>query len=195
MTMPHGHRSGRSDDRLPDRRPRPHLRLPAPDAATTRSSGEMEFPAEYMFKDVPNRLDRGRRPLDVTLARDGPVRRRHRPDRCWAGEVTSSALQRPPRPLRRQPRGRPQRHHRRRCARSGPPTTSTTSRRVTTFPAGCNPQVPVSDRRYYPIYQTCIDLDIPIISTPASPGRASRRRARTSCTSTRSVTTSPSCAS
>jgi hypothetical protein len=34
---------------------------------------------------------------------------------------------------------------------------------VTTFPAGCNPQVPVSDRRYYPIYQTCIDLDLPIL--------------------------------
>src|ERR1022692_207605 len=28
---------------------------------------------------------------------------------------------------------------------------------------GCNPQVPVSDRRYYPIYQTCIDLDLPIL--------------------------------
>ncbi|MBW3591281.1 MAG: 1-acyl-sn-glycerol-3-phosphate acyltransferase, partial [Actinobacteria bacterium] len=25
---------------------------------------------------------------------------------------------------------------------------------VTSFPAGCNPQVPVNDRRYYPIYQT-----------------------------------------
>ena len=34
---------------------------------------------------------------------------------------------------------------------------------VTTFPAGCNPQVPVSDRRYYPVYQTCVDLDIPIV--------------------------------
>jgi predicted TIM-barrel fold metal-dependent hydrolase len=34
---------------------------------------------------------------------------------------------------------------------------------VTTFPAGCNPQVPVSDRRYYPIYQTCIDLDLPVV--------------------------------
>ena len=33
---------------------------------------------------------------------------------------------------------------------------------VTTFPAGCNPQVPVSDRRYYPVYQTCVDLGIPI---------------------------------
>ena len=34
---------------------------------------------------------------------------------------------------------------------------------VTTFPAGCNPQVPVNDRRYYPVYQTCVDLDIPIV--------------------------------
>ena len=34
---------------------------------------------------------------------------------------------------------------------------------VTTFPAGCNPQVPVSDRRYYPVYQTCIDLDLPVV--------------------------------
>ena len=34
---------------------------------------------------------------------------------------------------------------------------------TTTFPAGCNPQVPVSDRLYYPVYQTCVDLDIPIV--------------------------------
>ncbi|MHB8438635.1 MAG: amidohydrolase family protein [Acidimicrobiales bacterium] len=34
---------------------------------------------------------------------------------------------------------------------------------VTTFPAGCSPQVPVSDRRYYPVYQTCVDLDLPIV--------------------------------
>ena len=41
---------------------------------------------------------------------------------------------------------------------------------VTTFPAGCNPQVPVDDRRYYPIYQTCIDLDIPIVSNAGIAG-------------------------
>jgi predicted TIM-barrel fold metal-dependent hydrolase len=41
---------------------------------------------------------------------------------------------------------------------------------VTTFPAGCNPQVPVSDARYYPIYQTCIDLDIPIVSNAGIAG-------------------------
>ena len=41
---------------------------------------------------------------------------------------------------------------------------------MTTFPAGCNPQVPVDDRRYYPIYQTCIDLDIPIVSNAGIAG-------------------------
>lgn len=34
---------------------------------------------------------------------------------------------------------------------------------VSSFPAGCNPPVPISDRRYYPIYQTCVDLGIPIV--------------------------------
>ncbi len=29
---------------------------------------------------------------------------------------------------------------------------------VTTFPAGCSPQVPLSDRRYYAVYQTCVDV-------------------------------------
>lgn len=41
---------------------------------------------------------------------------------------------------------------------------------VTSFPAGCSPQVPISDRRYYPIYQTCVDLDIPICLTAGVPG-------------------------
>ena len=51
---------------------------------------------------------------------------------------------------------------------------------VTTFPAGCNPQVPVNDRRYYPIYQTCIDLDIPIVSNAGIAGPCFLcRRART----------------
>jgi hypothetical protein len=34
---------------------------------------------------------------------------------------------------------------------------------VYTFPAGCQPQVPVDDRHHYPIYQACIDLDLAVI--------------------------------
>ena len=141
-----------------------HLRLPASRMLRDAGSGEMEIPAEYMFKDVPNRLERGRRPRRRHPRRDGQVRRRHGPGRRRRARSTERALQRPPRSLRRQPRGRPQRHHRRRCAGSATRTRSTTSRRSRRSRPGCNPQVPVSDRRYYPIYQTCIDLDIPIIA-------------------------------
>ena len=41
---------------------------------------------------------------------------------------------------------------------------------VTTFPAGCNPQVPASDRHYYPIYQTCVELDIPLVANAGIAG-------------------------
>jgi predicted TIM-barrel fold metal-dependent hydrolase len=41
---------------------------------------------------------------------------------------------------------------------------------VTSFPAGCWPQVPVSDRRYYPVYATCVDLDVPMIINAGVPG-------------------------
>ena len=40
---------------------------------------------------------------------------------------------------------------------------TTTSLRCRPFPPGAIPRCPVNDRRYYPIYQTCVDLDIPII--------------------------------
>ena len=135
-------------------------------------SGEMELPAEYMFKDVPNQLERGRRP-----------RRRSRSPRWTSGASTSASIgarprgdragaARSPRSLRRQPRGRPERHHRHGAQDPRRRTTEHGIKAVTTFPAGCNPQVPVNDRRYYPIYQTCIDLDIPIISNAGIAGPA-----------------------
>lgn len=41
---------------------------------------------------------------------------------------------------------------------------------VTGFPAGLCPQVPINDKRYYPIYATCVELDIPICLTVGVPG-------------------------
>ena len=126
-----------------------------------RSAETAQFPAGYMFKDVPNRLEEGQDPVDVTLAemdRHGvavglvPLGRK----------VTRRALADHPDRFRA-------------CLEVDPNDITATVRSirsahdehdiaaVSTFPAGCNPQVPVSDRRYYPIYQTCIDLDVPII--------------------------------
>ena len=131
-------------------------------------SASMEFPAEYMFKEVPNHLPDGADPVEVTL---GEM------DRCGVaigmigayGEMSERAL-----------RDHPDRFV---CSLEVDPNDITAAVRrirqakderdikaVTSFPAGCNPQVPISDRRYYPVFQTCIDLDLPIVLNAGIPG-------------------------
>jgi len=41
---------------------------------------------------------------------------------------------------------------------------------ATAFPAGYSPQVAIDDRRFYPLYAKCIELDIPIFITTGVPG-------------------------
>ena len=131
-------------------------------------SAEMEFPAEYMFKGVPNRLPDDADPVDVTLAemdrfgiaiglvglgREATLRAlKEHPDRF------ADSLEVDPNDITGAVRAIRAAHDEHGI------------KAVTTFPAGCNPQVPVSDRRYYPIYQTCIDLDLPIVSNAGIPG-------------------------
>jgi len=130
-------------------------------------SATMEFPAEYMFKQVPNHLDEGQDPVEVTL---------EAMDRCGVDIGVVGLGGEAIRALRDHP-------DRFRATLEIDPNDITVAVRkirqaheehgiiaVTTFPAGCNPQVPVSDRRYYPVYQTCIDLDIPIISNAGIAG-------------------------
>jgi uncharacterized protein len=144
-----------------------HYDFLKPQLRDAESAG-MEFPAEYMFKDVPNRLEAGDDPVRITL---------DEMDR-WGIEIgmvglgteeTKRALQEHPDRFRA-------------SLEVDPNDISGTVRAiraahdehgivaVTTFPAGYNPQVPVSDRRYYPIYQTCIDLDLPIVSNAGIAG-------------------------
>jgi predicted TIM-barrel fold metal-dependent hydrolase len=137
----------------------------------TRDAGSaaMTFPAEYMFRDVPGRLADGADPVEVTL---GEM------EHCGVavgmvgnpyGEVAGRAL-----------RDHPDRFV---ASLAIDPNEITGAVRqiraakddwdikaVTSFPAGCNPPVPVSDRRYYPAFQTCIDLDIPIVLNAGVPG-------------------------
>jgi len=132
---------------------RPQLRDAGVDTAS--------FPAGYMFKDTPSPVDADEDPVAVTLAAM---------DRCGVaiGLVGLGGDD-----CRRAVAEHPDRF--RTSLEVDPNDITATVRKirgahekrgivaVTTFPAGCNPQVPVSDRRYYPIYQTCIDLDIPIV--------------------------------
>lgn len=125
-------------------------------------SATMRFPAEYMFKNVPNYLPDGADPVAITLQEMdhcgvalgmigdpydeiGARALREHPDRFVASiAVDPNDITAAVRRIRR--------------AKDEHDVKS-----VTSFPAGCNPQVPVSDRRYYPVYQTCVDLDIPMI--------------------------------
>jgi predicted TIM-barrel fold metal-dependent hydrolase len=43
-------------------------------------------------------------------------------------------------------------------------------RAASVFPCGCNPQVPIDDKRMYVTYAACIDLDIPIFVNVGVPG-------------------------
>lgn len=43
-------------------------------------------------------------------------------------------------------------------------------RAVTTFPAGVNPQIPIDDRLWYPVYATCVELGLPVLITAGVPG-------------------------
>jgi predicted TIM-barrel fold metal-dependent hydrolase len=43
-------------------------------------------------------------------------------------------------------------------------------RAVTTFPAGLSPQLPIDDRRWYPVYATCVELGLPVFVTVGVPG-------------------------
>ena len=131
-------------------------------------SATMQFPAEYMFKDVPNRLDDGDDPVAITV---GEM------DRCGVdvgmigayGEFAERALcEHPGRfvcSLEVDPNDITGAVRRIRAAKD-----ERDIKAVTSFPAGCSPQVPISDRRYYPIFQTCIDLDIPIVMNSGIPG-------------------------
>lgn len=38
------------------------------------------------------------------------------------------------------------------------------------FPCGCVPQVPIDDRKAYPIYAKCVELDVPIFVNAGVPG-------------------------
>jgi predicted TIM-barrel fold metal-dependent hydrolase len=132
------------------------------------SKEEMEFPAEYMFKDVPKDLPTDD-PIAVTL---------HEMDKygieiglIGVSDATSRLA------LKRHPD---------RFVPSGDipdPNDVTGSVRklrqeyeefgikcTGVFPAGTFPQVAIDDPKMYPVYQTCVDLDIPIFSTAGVPG-------------------------
>ncbi len=131
-------------------------------------SAEMEFPAEYMFTKVPNHLPEGADPVEVALAEM---------DHCGVAvgligssdEVSRRALEEHPDRFKGQVHIDPNDITGAvRAIRSAHEQLGVVA--VSSFPAGCSPQVPISDRRFYPVYQTCVDLGLPMILNSGIPG-------------------------
>jgi len=133
-----------------------------------QESGRMEFPAEYMFKEAEHRLEEGSDPIETTLGEMDRFGIAMGLIGLGAGTSLRAIEKHPDRfapSIEIDPNDITAAVRRIRDAYN-----EHNIKAVTTFPAGCNPQVPVSDRRYYPIYQTCIDLDIPIVSNAGIAG-------------------------
>src|SRR6201998_3817245 len=132
------------------------------------SRENMEFPVEYMFKQVPKDLPTSD-PVAVTL---------HEMDRYGiekgvivvSDEISRSALK----------------HHPDRFVPSGAVADPNDVvgavrairreheefgiRATSVFPSGTFPQVPIDDPKMYPIYSTCVELGIPVFVCAGVPG-------------------------
>jgi uncharacterized protein len=155
---------------VPDGTKRDWYRFLAGSLRDAESLEDFEFPVEYIFKDVPDDLPQDADAVDVVMRemdrhgiekamiglgwdRENGLRSvREHPDRfipSWAVDPNRGME----------------------GVRELVKAHETLGiRAATAFPAGCNPQVPIDDKRFYPIYAKCIELDIPIFITTGVPG-------------------------
>ena len=134
----------------------------------SESKDEFEFPAQYMFKEVPEDPD-----VDDNVAYVLGQMDRHGIQRAMIGYATEGESA-------RALRDHPDRFV---SSVSVEPNRGMDALRdleqavvhggaiaAQVFPAGCNPQVPINDKRMYPIYAKCVELDIPIFVCVGVPG-------------------------
>lgn len=132
------------------------------------SKEDLEFPVEYMFKDVPKDLP-SHDPVTLTLHEMD----RHGIERGLVGIADPTAqlavTQHPDRFIAAGTVSDPNdvvgsvRAIRRAHEEYGIRATSV-------FPAGTFPQVPIDDPKMYPVYATCVELGIPIFVCAGIPG-------------------------
>ncbi len=134
----------------------------------SESRDGFDFPVEYMFKTVPKELYGATNPIDITL---------HEMDRFGVergligveNEVNARALKEHP--------------DRFLASSSVDPNQGMEGirkmvqeyeefgvRAFGAFPAGCLPQVPINDAKFYPFYAKCVELGVPIFVCAGVPG-------------------------
>ncbi|MCU1429505.1 MAG: putative TIM-barrel fold metal-dependent hydrolase [Actinomycetia bacterium] len=133
------------------------------------SREDFEFPAEYMFKNVPkfdvpddpvrfllDHMDKHgveKAMIGVSSRNEAGIRAmKDYPDRFFGSfEVDPNLGMEAVRELQRA-------------------VEELGVKAATAFPAGLNPQVAINDKKFYPIYAKCIELDIPICVCAGVPG-------------------------
>jgi predicted TIM-barrel fold metal-dependent hydrolase len=152
---------------IPDGPKKDWYRFLQPLVRDHESRDEFEFPVEYMFKEVPDDHDEDDNVAFVISQMD-----RYGIDQAMVGYMTKGET------------GRALREHPDRflASVSVDPNRGMDALRaiekgvedgavsVQVFPAGCNPQVPINDKRMYPIYAKCVELDIPVFVCVGVPG-------------------------
>lgn len=131
-------------------------------------STELDFPVEYMFKNVPKELYGNKDPISVTL---------HEMDRFGVeigligagGDVSRKALQTYPDRFVAQGGVDPNKGKEgiRDMVRQ---YEDFGVRSFGAFNSGFDPQVGIDDELMYPIYDKCVELDVPIFSCAGVPG-------------------------
>jgi uncharacterized protein len=143
----------------------------------TQSKEGFEFPVEYIFKGVPKDMYGSDDPLGVTLREMDRFGVEYGMINVGNDEVAEQALKN---------------HPDRFIPSMGVDPNKGMEdvrkmvkyfelygiRSVTAFPAGCFPQVPINDRKFYPFYAKCCELDIPIFVCAGVPGPRIRMMAQ-----------------
>ena len=142
----------------------------APQLRDQESKEDFEFPVEYMFKGVPDDIPEDADPTETVLAEMD----RYGIDIGMVGisfdrEESITGI-----------RAHPERF--RACFEIDPNRAMDGVRDLeravkeygvvaaTFFPAGKNPQVPINDKKAFPFYAKCVELDIPIFVCAGIPG-------------------------
>jgi predicted TIM-barrel fold metal-dependent hydrolase len=124
-----------------------------------QSREEFEFPAQYMFKDVPDLIDPSVDPVQWTV------------DKMDEFNIQISVTGVSEHGIRAKERY-PERFY---LSQSLDPNTGMDAVRkleqakrdhdvvyAQVFPSGCFPQVPINDKKMYPLYAKCVELDLPM---------------------------------
>jgi uncharacterized protein len=133
------------------------------------SRNVFKMPAQYMFKDIP---EAGKQ--DDYVAYTIAQMDKHGIERAMVGvnddnQVTQRALERFPNRFFGSYPADPNRGMEE--VRSIVRMQRTYGiKAVTAFPSGLCPQVPIDDKKWYPIYAKCVELDIPFVCCVGVPG-------------------------